>query len=144
MSLRTTKRPLSPTEDSFVRRIDWDQIDTAAAYMAGALRRYKRGVVRLEPGDATVYEISISRAEDVWTKDGVGPDYRDGHLVVTLRCPEGKTYPWHGEPLTWDYCAVKWVRDGVGHQWTGMLVSEFLSAVYEANVAKDREIEAIR
>lgn len=133
MSLRNSTRVLSVNEDAFVKSMKWEKIDAAAAYVAITLRTFGTATVRLEPGDATVYTITVTApGQEIWSSaEGViarpGDDY-----IVTLE--SGLTYPWPGFAMHYDYCATKWTPNR-NQSWTGMLMAEFLTSLAALLVA---------
>lgn len=124
MSIRDLNEwELTATEKHLLGVLDWEHIDEAAAWTAGQLREAGVASITLTPNDATAYPFFIAaRKLPHW---GQGRGMREPYMVM-LASTFGGGYPWGGIELHHDYCASKWGRE---HEWTGWVVSEFLTAL---------------
>lgn len=112
--------------DIIRERLDLDHIRRAAAFAAQELHSGYAAGVDLTPGDATRYQIVVSRPL-VWTADGL---HRPKNYAVSVICGGSAAYPWSGAPVDASYAASKWTQEG--HIWTGVVVAEFLNALADA------------
>lgn len=98
-----------------VDRLDATHFTAAAADAAEQLAAHRHAIVDFCPGDATGYTIGVFHH----------PDRRDPYTVCLIS-PQGYSYPWRGQRLSYDYVTAKWTRD---HEWTGAVLTRFLNAL---------------
>lgn len=110
-----------------VAHLDRPTIEAAATAAAAQLRSSPAACVGFGPGDATYYRFVVVHPERALGSPG--------EYLVCLATGFGRSYPWNPKwPIYPDYAATKWAD---GHEWTGVVVAEFLNALSERLYPKE-------
>lgn len=114
-------------------RLDLDHIAEMALHAGTDLQSGPCAYVVLTPNDGTRYDVVITRRQ-FWLLNRDGEIVRErlrGFLVTLTNL--GGSYIWEGIQLRPDYVADKWCN---GHEWTGIVLCEFLN-VLVGNLPED-------
>ena len=123
---------MSYTDDRFDALPD-DEFLACAKWAAFNLAELGHAIVRLEPGDATKYDIVLARDQSSqqqrqWEHRLVETPEFSGNYYVAHSF--GPVYPWLGIPLNWRYVHEKWTQSRPGtDEWTARIIARFLTTL---------------
>lgn len=106
-------------------RLDQEHINAAAFFAAEKLIDDQVAIIRLTPGDMTLYSLLVTpKHVDVFTDTGT---VTAREYCVILATSWGKAYPWNGERVHAQYVHEKWVEGHSPH--TAAVLAAFLNAI---------------